>query len=192
MWQGSVTWTGLLQRNSLPFVLGRVVIYLPFPLRDTFALLDALVADLDTALDAALVRSALMKDHTPVPRIESVAPTAYRAPSNAVLMDQKIRTQGHQPLVTAHTVCRLLAHQESGFVRSPFFDVLIYRTHAVQRGAGGSARGARQGRRGARTGIVTDRESVRRSERRRAARSDARVEVSWPRRAPNEEALVGG
>lgn len=35
-------------------------------------------------------RSALTNDHTPVPRRVSVCPTAYRALSNAVLMDQKI------------------------------------------------------------------------------------------------------
>jgi hypothetical protein len=39
---------------------------------------------------ALSARSALMKLHTPVPRMVSVAPTAYRAPSNAVLMLQKI------------------------------------------------------------------------------------------------------
>ena len=32
----------------------------------------------------------LIPDHTPVPCIESVAPTAYAIPSAAVLMDQKI------------------------------------------------------------------------------------------------------
>jgi hypothetical protein len=32
----------------------------------------------------------LRPDHTPVPCMESVAPTAYRAPSTAVFMVQKI------------------------------------------------------------------------------------------------------
>ena len=32
----------------------------------------------------------LIPDHTPVPCMESVAPTAYAIPSAAVLMDQKI------------------------------------------------------------------------------------------------------
>jgi hypothetical protein len=39
---------------------------------------------------ALSARSALTKLHTPVPCMVSVAPTAYRAPSNAVLMDQKM------------------------------------------------------------------------------------------------------
>lgn len=35
-------------------------------------------------------RSALTKDHTPVPRSLSVAPTAYNAPSAAVFRVQKM------------------------------------------------------------------------------------------------------
>lgn len=68
-----------------------------------------------------------MKLHTPVPCRESVAPTAYRAPSNAVLMDQKILTQGqlhsndayaerrephHEPS-TAHSDCDTSKHGAS-------------------------------------------------------------------------------
>lgn len=48
----------------------------------------ALLAGL--AVGLASSRLSLMPDHTPVPCMESVAPTAYRAPSNAVFMVQKI------------------------------------------------------------------------------------------------------
>ena len=48
----------------------------------------ALLAGL--AVGFASSRLSLMPDHTPVPCMESVAPTAYRAPSNAVFMVQKI------------------------------------------------------------------------------------------------------
>lgn len=63
--------------------------YLPFTGNlagcDFFA---ALLAGL--AVGFASSRLSLMPDHTPVPCMESVAPTAYCAPSNAVLMVQKI------------------------------------------------------------------------------------------------------
>jgi len=49
------------------------------------------------AAGASPARLALMKDQTPVPWRLSVAPTAYRDASNAVLMDQKIVTWGLIP-----------------------------------------------------------------------------------------------
>ena len=62
-----------------------------FPLTGNFAFMGFLAALLaGLAVGLALSRLILRPDHTPVPCMESVAPTAYRAPSNAVFMVQKI------------------------------------------------------------------------------------------------------
>ena len=60
-------------------------------LRDPRLTFSGFFAAFDVGFFVALsARPALMKLHTPVPCMVSVAPTAYRAPSNAVLMDQKM------------------------------------------------------------------------------------------------------
>eukprot|EP00740_Mantoniella_antarctica_P019430 CAMPEP_0198683276 /NCGR_PEP_ID=MMETSP1468-20131203/10303_1 /TAXON_ID=1461545 /ORGANISM="Mantoniella sp, Strain CCMP1436" /LENGTH=77 /DNA_ID=CAMNT_0044427099 /DNA_START=468 /DNA_END=702 /DNA_ORIENTATION=- len=65
--------------------------YLPLLFGSLTSLAVGLLAVFDVGLTAALpARLALMKDQTPVPWRLSVAPTAYRDASNAVLMDQKI------------------------------------------------------------------------------------------------------
>ena len=97
------------------------VFYLPLPLPKLTLEEVVLLADLDAGLAVGAFLSALRKLHTPVPCRVLVCPTAYRAPSNAVFMVQKILMQSQS---SSHVSHRLIVG--GGMRQGAFYDFDLF------------------------------------------------------------------